>query len=147
MNLHIEPFQVAIPQAILDDLQARLKQTRWPEEVEGAGWRYGANLSYMRELVDYWMTEFDWWAQERRINSFANYQAVVGDLRIHFIHERGKGQNPIPLLITHGWPSSFVEMLKIIPMLTDPSSHGGDAQDSFDVIVPSIPGFGFSERP
>ena len=101
----------------------------------------------MKELAQYWMTEFDWRAQERRINSFANFQAVVGDLRIHFIHERGKGRNPIPLLITHGWPSSFVEMLKIIPMLTDPSKHGGDDSDSFDVVVPSVPGYGFSERP
>ncbi len=145
--MHIEPFHVEVVQEILDDLQKRLARTRWPDEVEGSGWRYGANPGYMKELVDYWRTEFDWRAQERRINSFANYRAVVGDLRIHFIHERGKGPSPIPLLITHGWPSSFVEMLKLIPLLADPSGHGGQAADSFDVIVPSVPGYGFSERP
>jgi pimeloyl-ACP methyl ester carboxylesterase len=145
--MQIETFKSAIPQETLDDLRVRLSQTRWPDEVEEAGWRYGANLGYMKELAHYWMTEFDWRAQERRINSFANFQAEVGDLRIHFIHERGKGRNPIPLLITHGWPSSFVEMLKLIPLLTDPAAHGGEASDSFDVVVPSVPGYGFSERP
>jgi pimeloyl-ACP methyl ester carboxylesterase len=145
--MHIEPFQISISQEILDDLKERLQRTRWPEEVQDADWRYGANLGYMKELANYWLTRFDWRAQERWINSFANYQTTVGDLRIHFIHERGKGPNPIPLLITHGWPSSFVEMLKLIPLLTDPANHGGNASDAFDVIVPSVPGFGFSERP
>ena len=145
--MQIEPFQIAIPQAILDDLRERLGRARWPEEVHQAGWRYGANLDYMKELANYWLTQFDWRAQEQWINSFLNYRALIGDLHIHFIHERGKGPNPIPLLITHGWPSSFVEMLKLIPLLTDPSNYGADISDSFDVIVPSVPGFGFSERP
>lgn len=145
--MQIEPFKISVAQEILEDLKARLERTRWPDEVEQAGWRYGANLGYIKELADYWRTKFDWRAQERKINSFANYQATVGDLRIHFIHERGKGPSPIPLLITHGWPSSFVEMLKLIPLLTDPSNHGDDAADAFDVIVPSVPGFGFSDRP
>jgi pimeloyl-ACP methyl ester carboxylesterase len=145
--MQIEPFQISIAQEVLDDLRQRLERTRWPDEVHQAGWRYGANLGYIRELADYWLTKFDWRAQEKRINSFANYRAVVDDLRVHFIHERGKGPNPIPLLVTHGWPSSFVEMLKIIPLLTDPANHGGNASDSFDVIVPSVPGYGFSERP
>jgi len=145
--MHIEPFQIAVQQEILDDLRERLQRTRWPDEVHQADWRYGASLEYMKELANYWLTKFDWRAQEQWINSFANYQTLVSDLRIHFIHERGKGPNPIPLLITHGWPSSFVEMLKLIPLLTDPANHGGDASDAFDVIVPSVPGFGFSERP
>jgi pimeloyl-ACP methyl ester carboxylesterase len=145
--MHIEPFRIGIAQEILDDLRERLERTRWPDEVQQADWRYGANLAYMKALANYWHTKFDWRAQEQRINSFANYQAIVGGLRVHFIHERGKGPNPIPLLITHGWPSSFVEMLKLIPLLTDPSNHGGDASDAFDVIVPSVPGYGFSERP
>jgi pimeloyl-ACP methyl ester carboxylesterase len=145
--MQIEPFRISIPQEVLDDLHQRLERTRWPDEVEHSGWRYGANLGYMKELTDYWSTKFDWRAQEKRINSFANYQAVVGDLHIHFIHERGKGPNPIPLLITHGWPSCFVEMLEIIPMLADPANHGGNTSDSFDVIVPSVPGYGFSDRP
>jgi len=145
--MQIEPFKISIPREILDNLHQRLERTRWPDEVHQSGWRYGANLEYMKELADYWLTKFDWRAQEQRINSFASYQAVVGDLRVHFVHERGKGPNPIPLLITHGWPSSFVEMLELVPMLTDPASHGGKASDSFDVIVPSVPGYGFSERP
>ncbi|MEW6401619.1 MAG: epoxide hydrolase family protein [Chloroflexota bacterium] len=145
--MQIEPFKIAIAQEILDDLRGRLERTRWPDEITQSNWRYGANLEYMKELADYWLTKFDWRAQEQRINSFANYQATVGGLRVHFIHEHGKGPSPIPLVITHGWPSSFVEMLEIIPMLTDPASHGGDASDSFDVIVPSVPGYGFSERP
>jgi pimeloyl-ACP methyl ester carboxylesterase len=144
--MHIEPFQISIAQEILDDLRERLERTRWPDEVHQAGWRYGANLGYMQDLADYWRTTFDWRAQEQRINSYANYQAAVDDLRIHLIHEHGRGPNPLPLLITHGWPSSFVEMLKLIPLLTDPANHGGDASDAFDVIVPSVPGFGFSER-
>lgn len=142
-----EPFQIAIPQEILDDLHQRLARTRWPDEVHDAGWRYGANLAYMKDLANYWLTQFDWRAQEQRINSFSNYQTTLDGLRIHFVHERGKGPNPIPLLITHGWPSSFVEMFELIPLLTDPANHGGDASDAFDVIVPSVPGFGFSERP
>src|SRR5262245_33000012 len=125
--MQIEPFKISIPQETLDDLKIRLERTRWPDEVEGSGWRYGANLEYMKELADYWRTTFDWRAQEKRINSFANYRAGIDNLHIHFIHERGKGPNPMPLLITHGWPSCFVEMLKIIPMLTDPAKHGGIA--------------------
>ncbi len=145
--MQIEPFQISIPQPILDDLHTRLERTRWPDEVEGSAWCYGANLGYMRELADYWLKSFDWRVQEQRFNSFANYRAAVDDLHIHFIHERGQGPNPLPLLITHGWPSSFVEMLELIPLLTDPAKHGGDAADSFHVIVPSVPGFGFSDRP
>ena len=145
--MQIEPFQIAIQQEILDDLYERLERTRWPDEVQDADWRYGANLGYMKELAHYWLTKFDWRAQEQWINSFANYQTKVGDLRIHFVHERGKGPKPIPLLITHGWPSSFVEMLKLIPLLTDPANHRGEASDAFDVVVPSVPGFGFSDRP
>jgi pimeloyl-ACP methyl ester carboxylesterase len=143
--MQIEPFQVSIGQEILDDLYQRLDRTRWPDEVLQSGWRYGADLGYMKELADYWRTRFDWRAQEKWINSLANYQALVDDLRVHFIHERGRGPNPIPLLVTHGWPSSFVEMLKLIPLLTDPAAHGGEAEDAFDVIVPSVPGYGFSE--
>ena len=145
--MQIEPFQVAVQQEVLDDLRDRLLKTRWPDEVRDAGWHYGANLDYMKELADFWLTQFDWRAQERWINSFANYQTTIDDLRIHFVYERGKGPDPIPLLITHGWPSSFVEMLELIPLLTDPSNHGGEASDSFDIIVPSVPGFGFSDRP
>ncbi len=145
--MHIQPFTIHIPQADLDDLQDRLKRTRWPDEVDDAGWDYGANLAYMQDLIAYWSTTFDWRVQEQTINTFANFRAEIDGVGIHFIHECGKGPNPIPLILTHGWPSSFAEMLKIIPMLTDPNRYGADPADSFDVIVPSIPGFGFSDRP
>ena len=145
--MHIQPLTIHISQADLDDLQDRLKRTRWPDEVDDAGWDYGANLAYMQELIAYWRTAFDWRGQEQTINNFANFRAEMDGVGIHFIHERGKGSNPIPLVLTHGWPSSFAEMLKIIPMLTDPEHYGADPADSFDVVVPSIPGFGFSDRP
>ncbi len=141
------PFKVEIPDAVLDDLRTRLARIRWPDEVEDAGWAYGVPLSYMRALVDYWRDGFDWRAHEARINTFHNYRAHVDGFGIHFIHERGKGPAPMPLLITHGWPSSFVEMLDLISLLVDPASHGGDPADAFDVVVPSLPGYGFSDRP
>ncbi|GHO79006.1 multidrug MFS transporter [Ktedonobacter sp. SOSP1-85] len=145
--MSIQTFKIAIPQAVLDDLQERLARTRWPDEVEGAGWDYGTNLAYLKELVDYWRNEYDWRAHEAKLNSFAQFRTEIDGLGIHFIHERGKGPNPIPLLLTHGWPDSFYRFHKIIPLLTDPASHGGDPADAFDVIVPSLPGFGFSDRP
>ena len=144
--MDVQAFKVQVPDATLEDLQARLARTRWPGELPGSGWDYGSNLTYVQELVEYWRTRFDWRAQEEAINAFAHFRARVDGLGIHFIHERGKGPNPLPLIITHGWPSTFVEMLKIIPLLTDPASHGGDAADSFDVVVPSMPGYGFSDR-
>jgi pimeloyl-ACP methyl ester carboxylesterase len=143
----VEPFEVSISQATLEDLRERLAATRWPDEIEGAGWDYGANLEYMKELVGYWLEDFDWRTQEERINSFANYRAEVDGLGIHFIHERGRGENPVPLLALHGWPSSFYQILKIVPLLTEPGALGGSSADLFDVIVPSLPGYGFSDRP
>jgi microsomal epoxide hydrolase len=145
MYMSIQPFKINIPQATLDDLRERLARTRWPDEVEGAGWDYGTNVGYLKSLVDYWQHEFDWRKQEAKLNTYTQFRADIDGLNIHFIHERGKGPNPIPLILTHGWPDSFYRMHKIIPMLTDPESFGGNAADSFDVIVPSIPGFGFSD--
>jgi pimeloyl-ACP methyl ester carboxylesterase len=147
MFMSIQSFNIAIPQATLDDLRERLARTRWTDEVEGAGWDYGTNLAYLKELVDYWQHEFDWRAQEKKLNEFAQFRTQIDGMGIHFIHERGKGPNPTPILLNHGWPDSFYRMSKIIPMLTDPASYGGDPADSFDVIVPSLPGFGFSDRP
>ncbi len=141
------PFTVHVPQAVLDDLRERLAHTRWPDEVDEAGWDYGTNLAYLKTLVDYWQHEFDWRAQEEKINQFAHFRADIDGFGIHFIHERGQGQNPLPIILTHGWPGSFFEMYKLIPLLTDPAGHGGDPADAFDVIVPSLPGFGFSDRP
>lgn len=141
-----QPFKVQVPQATLDDLQQRLAHTRWPDEIIGAGWDYGTNLGYMKDLVEYWRTQFDWHAQEAYLNSFSHFRTEIDGFGIHFIHERGKGPHPTPLILSHGWPSSFYEMLKIIPLLTDPASHGGRAEDAFDVVVPSLPGYGFSDR-
>jgi pimeloyl-ACP methyl ester carboxylesterase len=141
------PFTLAIPQTALDDLRDRLAHTRWPDEVDGAGWDYGTNLGYLKELVDYWQHAFDWRAQEAKLNQFAHFRGEVDGVGLHFIHERGKGPNPLPLLLLHGWPDSFYRFYKIIPMLTDPARFGGDPADAFDVIVPSLPGFGFSDWP
>ena len=146
-----QPFSIDVPQAMLDDLQARLARTRWPEEIEGASWDYGTNLNTMKGLVDYWQNGFDWRAQEAMLNQFAQFKVDIDGVGIHFIHVRGKGNaegaNPTPIILTHGWPDSFYRYYKIIPMLTDPARFGGDSNTSFDVIVPSLPGFGFSDRP
>lgn len=141
------PFKINIPQATLDDLEQRLGRTRWPDQIEGAGWDYGSNLDYIKELAAYWQNDFDWRAQEDRLNNFANYRAEVEGLGIHFIHEQGQGDNPIPILMLHGWPSSFVQMLDIIPLLTNPPAHRAKATDSFTVVAPSLPGYGFSDKP
>src|SRR3990172_8723616 len=141
----VTPFKISVDQVILDDLKSRLARTRWPDEISNSNWDYGTNLAYMKELVDYWIGSFDWRAQEEFINSFNNYLTEIDGLKIHFIHERGSGDNPLPLIITHGWPSSFFQMLKIIPLLAHPERFGGKQEDSFDVIVPSMPGYGFSD--
>lgn len=145
--MRVRPFSIQISDAALSELKARLAQTRWPNASTDAEWRYGASLRYMQEIVDYWQTEFDWRAQEDSINRFSQFHADVDNVKIHFIHERGSGPQPLPLVITHGWPGSFVEMLELIPLLTDPAAHGAQAEDSFDVVVPSIPGYGFSSYP
>jgi len=144
--MEVRPFTIAVENSVLDDLRQRLADTRWPDEIPNTGWDYGSNLTYIKELVDYWRTDFDWRAQEAELNAFNHFKSEVDGLDIHFIHEKGKGPNPIPLIITHGWPSCFFEMTKIIPLLADPASHGGDAADSFDVVAPSLPGFGFSDH-
>jgi len=144
--MSITPFTVHVAQETLDDLRARLAQTRWPDAVS-SGWEYGTAPGYLRELVAYWQDGFDWRAQEAKLNQWAHYRVEIDGVGIHCIHERGAGDHPLPLLLLHGWPSSFLQMLNIIPMLTDPARYGGDAADAFDVIVPSLPGYGFSDRP
>ena len=144
--MDVRPFTIAVEDSVLEDLQQRLADTRWPDEIPNTGWDYGSNLAYLKELVEHWRTKFDWRAQEAKLNAFSHFKSEVDGLDIHFIHEKGKGPNPIPLVITHGWPSCFFEMTKIIPLLADPASHGGDGADSFDVVAPSLPGFGFSDH-
>lgn len=144
----IQPFHIHVPETDLSDLRDRLVLTRWPDEIDGAGWSYGSNLAYTKELVEYWIEEFDWRSQEAKLNRFSNFRTEIDDgLNVHFIHEKGVGPNPMPLIITHGWPSSVAEMTKIIPRLADPGAHGGDPADAFDVVAPSMPGYGFSDRP
>ncbi|MDA0768904.1 MAG: multidrug MFS transporter [SAR202 cluster bacterium Casp-Chloro-G4] len=144
--MSVEPFQIAIPDDVLEDLRRRIAGTRWPDEIPGTGWDYGSNMAYIRELADYWLNQYDWRKHEAFLNGFSQFRADVNGIGVHFIQEKGKGPNPMPLLITHGWPSTFWEMHKIIPMLSDPASYGGDAADAFDVVVPSMPSFGFSDR-
>ncbi|HYC21261.1 MAG TPA: epoxide hydrolase [Candidatus Bathyarchaeia archaeon] len=146
--MNIEPYRIAVSDAVLADLRERLARTRFPDEIPGSGWGYGTNLGYARELVAYWKDRYDWRAAEARINAFKQFRAPVGGgLKIHFIHEKGKGPKPYPLVITHGWPGSITEFTKIIGPLTDPASHGGDPADAFDVVCPSMPGYGFSDHP
>lgn len=142
-----EPFSIRISDAVLDDLKQRLARTRWPDQPDGAGWDYGVDLAYLQELVGAWQHDFDWRAQERALNVLPQFVADVAGMRIHFIHARGNGPRPLPLIITHGWPSSFAEIAGIVGPLSDPAAHGGDPHDAFDVIVPSMPGFGFSGIP
>ena len=141
----VTPFKIEVSDAVLNDLKERLDRTRWPDEITGSGWDYGSNLDYIKELVEYWRTKFNWRAQEKLINSFPHFKSDVDGLGVHFIHQKGKGPNPMPLVITHGWPGTFFEMHKVIPLLSDPASHGGDPVDAFDVVAPSMPGYGFSD--
>jgi len=141
------PFKLNVEQSTLDDLHRRLASTRWTGEIAGADWNYGANLQYLKSLLRYWQDAFDWRAQETAINRFAHFRADVDGIGIHYIHERGNGRHCLPLVLTHGFPDSFLRFAKIIPLLTDPAAHGGDAADAFDVVVPSLPGYGFSATP
>lgn len=144
--MNIQQFEVHIPDTLLHDLEERLALTRWPDEIPDSGWTYGTNLGYLKELIDYWQHKFKWREQEAKLNKFDQFKTLVDGVNIHFIHMRGKGANPIPIILTHGWPDSFYRFYKVIPMLTDPERFGGKAEDSFDVIIPSLPGFGFSDR-
>ena len=139
------PFAVDVPEADLDDLHRRLDATVWPGQRPDAGWSRGTDLDYLRRLVKYWREEFDWRAAERRINKLSHYIADIDGISVHFSRTESVSSNSIPLLVLHGWPSSFAEMDKLIGRLADPTRYGGEAGDGFDVIVPSLPGFIFSE--
>ena len=143
----IRPFTIRIPDAALSDLKARLERARFLEPLQGDGWTHGTDIRYLRELVRYWRIGFDWRAQERRLNQLEQFTTTIDGLTIHFVHRRSKHANAMPLLITHGWPGSFVEFTKIIGPLTDPEAHGGTPADAFHVVMPSIPGFAFSQAP
>jgi epoxide hydrolase len=140
----IRPFEIEIPDTDLDDLQERLARVRWPGELPGAGWDYGVPLGYLRELVDYWRTDYDWRTHEARINAHPQFTTTIDGQPAHFVHVRSSEPDALPLVATHGWPMSIVEYLDIIGPLTDPRAHGGDPADAFHLVVPSIPGVGFS---
>ena len=144
----VEPFTLHVPDAVLADLKERLARTRLPDtEPKGTPWRFGTSLAYMRDVVAYWGELYDWRKWEARINAFSHHKTTIGGKKIHFILERGSGDNPLPLLITHGWPGSFVEFLDIIEKLAHPERFGGDVGDAFTVVAPSLPGYGFSDPP
>jgi len=132
---------------VLADLRQRLARTRFPGEISGSSWDYGTNLAYLKDLVAYWRDKYDWRAAERRLNQFDQFTTTIDGLDIHFIHQRSRNANAMPLVISHGWPGSIVEFTKIIPLLADPAAHGGNAADAFHVVAISLPGFGFSGKP
>jgi pimeloyl-ACP methyl ester carboxylesterase len=136
-RVDVEPFTIAVTDEVLSDLGARLRDTRWPEAAPGPAWEQGTDLAYLQDLVAYWVDGFDWRARERELNALHHFRATVDGVRIHFIHERSPGGHGIPLILTHGWPSSFVELLALVPLLSD----------TFDLVIPSLPGYGFSDRP
>ncbi|HZB49419.1 MAG TPA: epoxide hydrolase [Mycobacteriales bacterium] len=140
----MRPFRIEIPQADLDDLDRRLAATRWPDEVPGVGWDRGVPLDYLRELVDYWRTEYDWRAAEARLNSYPQFVTEIDGTDVHFVHVRSPEPDAVPLIVTHGWPGSIVEFLDVIGPLTDPRAHGGDPADAFHLVIPSIPGYTLS---
>jgi pimeloyl-ACP methyl ester carboxylesterase len=142
------PFTLAIPEADIEDLKSRLARTRFPDQAPDAPWAYGADLGYMRDrLIPWWRDQFDWRAQEAKLNAYPQFKAPLHGIDVHFIKAEGNGPNPMPLLLMHGWPGSVFEFMDIIPRLTDPARFGGDPRDAFTVIAPSLPGFGLSFRP
>jgi hypothetical protein len=142
-----ERYRLHVPDSVLDDLRDRLARTRWPDEIPDSGWRFGSHLAFMRRLTDYWRDEFDWRAQEAKLNAFDHYRVEIDDIDLHYIHQPGVGPDPIPLLLVHGWPGSVWEFHQLIPRLTDPARFGGDPADAFTVIAPSLPGFTLSFTP
>jgi pimeloyl-ACP methyl ester carboxylesterase len=145
--MNVRPFHAAVPDAVLEDLRERLARTRWPDEIAGVEWERGVPLAFLRDLAEHWRLRFDWRTAEARINALPNFLAEIDGEEVHFLHLRGRGPSPFPLILTHGWPGSFLEMLELAPRLADPGAHGGDPSDAFDVVVPSLPGYGFSPRP
>jgi len=143
----IELFEIAIPEQAITDLHARIDHTLWPDALEDVGWTYGTEPIYLRSLLDDWRNRYDWRAQEKGLNALPQYRTAIDGLGLHFIHRPGTGPAPLPLVLTHGWPGSVVEFLKVIDPLVNPAAHGGNAVDAFHVVCPTLPGFGFSGKP
>jgi microsomal epoxide hydrolase len=147
MGVQPEVVKLQVPDEALADLRLRLARTRWPDQAPGAPWAYGSDLDYLRELAGYWQQGFDWRAQEALLNALPQCKVPLHGIDLHFLHVPGRGPNPCPLLLSHGWPGSVFEFLELIPLLTDPARFGGDPADAFSVVAPSLPGFGLSFRP
>ncbi|MFK8023860.1 MAG: epoxide hydrolase family protein, partial [Ilumatobacter sp.] len=153
MSADVRPFTIDVPDSLLDDLRNRLRDTRWPEAEVVDDWSQGTPLAYVRELCEYWADDYDWRSRETALNRFGQFVANVGaedgfeGLDVHFVHQRSPHDGAMPLLLSHGWPGSIVEFHEVIEPLTDPTKFGGDASDAFHVVAPSLPGFGFSDKP
>ncbi len=147
MGAQSAAFSLNVADTAIADLRERLSRTRFPDQAPGEPWEYGTNVDYLRGLVEYWRSGFDWRAQEARLHAFPQFKAPLHDIDVHFLHVPGKGPNPCPLLLMHGWPGSVFEFMDLIPRLTDPGSFGGDPADAFTVVAPSLPGYGLSFRP
>jgi len=143
----VRPFTIDVADEEIDDLRRRLSSTRWPDPIPGTGWDYGTDVAWLRDLCAYWSESFEWREQETVLNALPQVLVRLGGLDVHCVHVRGRGPGPLPLIVTHGWPSSFFEFGKVVGPLADPAAHGGDPRDAFDVIVPSLPGYGFSGAP
>ena len=143
----VVPFRIGVPDATLRDLRARLANTRFPDAIDGSAWEAGTDLTYLKSLVAYWRTGFDWRAQERRLNQLPQFTTTIDGVSIHFVHQRSSHSDARPLVLIHGWPGSFVEFTKVIGPLTEPTRHGAEAGDAFHVVALSLPGFGFSGKP
>jgi len=140
----VRPFRIEVPEADLDDLRERLARTRWPDELPDVGWTYGVPLGYVKEMAEYWRSRYDWRAHEARLNAFPQFTTTVDGTNVHFIRVRSPEPEALPLILTHGWPGSIAEFLDVIGPLADPRAYGGDPTDAFDVVVPSVPGYGLS---
>src|SRR5260370_1568638 len=143
----VTPFKVHVPQAALNDLKAKLDNTRWPDKEPVTDWSQGVPLANARALAEYWRTHYDWRHVESTLNGLPQFRTQIDGLGIHFIHVRSKHEKALPIILTHGWPGSILEFLQVIGPLTDPTAHGGKAEDAFHVVIPSLPGFGFSDKP
>jgi pimeloyl-ACP methyl ester carboxylesterase len=139
-----QPFHIKFPEAAVRDMTSRIGSTRFAQDPGNADWRYGTNGRFLQELANYWLQEFDWRDQERKMNALSHFRVSIDGVPVHFIHERGKGPKPVPLILSHGWPWTFWDLRKVIGPLSDPAAYGGDPADAFDVVIPSLPGFGFS---
>lgn len=143
----VRPFQIQVDEAVLQDLRQRLGQSRLPDQIPGSGWEYGVDRAYFEAFIEHWRNRYDWRAEERRLNALPQFLATVDGLELHFVHVRSKHADALPLLLVHGWPGGFTEFAKLIPRLTDPEAHGGRADEAFHLVIPSLPGFGFSAKP